>query len=132
MARAAEHAKPVNMGEVKRLLDRRRARMKLYLTHCVRCSLCAESCFLYMAKDKDPKYMPSYKVIHTLGRLYEKRGKVDRRILEEIKEVAWGHCVLCTRCYCPIGVDVPAMIAFARSVCRSQGVYPDGEVQSSL
>jgi Fe-S oxidoreductase len=35
--------------------------------------------------------------------------------------------VLCGRCYCPFGIDIPNMISFARSILRSQGitgVYP--------
>lgn len=115
----------VNRDEVKRLLDSQRDRMKLMLSHCVHCSLCAESCFLFVMHDKDPQYMPSYKVINSLGTLYKKKGSVDRALLEKIKKVVWRNCVLCTRCYCPIGVDVPSMIAFARSICRSQGVGPD-------
>lgn len=114
----------VNQTQIRELLDRHAGKMKLYLSHCVHCSLCAESCFLYTARGKDPEYMPSYKVIQSLGKLYQKRGKVDRAFLERIKTVVWKHCVLCGRCYCPVGVDVPAMIALARGVCRSQGVFP--------
>ncbi len=68
--------------------------------------------------------MPSYKAIHSLGKLYKKRGKVDRKMLNEMKVIVWKNCVLCGRCYCPIGIHIPGMIAFARSICRSQDVYP--------
>ncbi len=122
---------PVDKLEIKRLLRARKSMMKLYLSHCVRCSLCAESCFLFMTNDQDPKYMPSYKVIQSVGKLYKKRGNVDRVFLEKIKKIVWKNCVLCRRCYCPIGVDIPAMIAFARGVCRSQGVYPDFDEQGA-
>lgn len=126
----------VDRDEIKKLLRSGKSKMKLYLSHCVHCSLCAESCFLFMAHDQDPKYMPSYKVINSVGKLYKKRGNVDRAALERIKKIVWKSCVLCKRCYCPIGVDIPAMIAFARSICRSQGVYPDlderGDVESWL
>ena len=44
-------------------------------------------------------------------------------LLEEIKELIWKNCVLCGRCYCPLGIDIPGMIALARSICRSYGVY---------
>ncbi|MBW1748969.1 MAG: 4Fe-4S dicluster domain-containing protein [Deltaproteobacteria bacterium] len=91
---------------------------------CAHCSLCAESCFLFNAFNKDPKYMPSYKFIHSIGILYKKKGKVDRSMLEEISINIWKRCVLCTRCYCPFGIDIPSMIALARSICRSQGVFP--------
>jgi len=116
---------PVNIGRIKQMMKSKKGKMKLYLSHCVHCSLCAESCFLYMAHDKDPQYMPSYKVINSVGKLYKKGGNVNRAFLEKIKKIVWRNCVLCRRCYCPIGVDVPSMIAFARSICRSQGVYPD-------
>jgi Fe-S oxidoreductase len=105
--------------------------MKRYLSFCAHCSLCAESCFLYMAHNKDPKYMPSYKAIQSLGKLYKKRGKVDRKSLMEMKGIVWRNCVLCGRCYCPIGIHIPTMIAFARSICRSQDVYPQLDEVSS-
>lgn len=72
--------------------------------------------------------MPSYKVLNTLGKLYRKRGKVSRDELEKMKQLLWRNCALCERCYCPMGVDLPSMIAFARSILRSQGVdgvYPE-------
>jgi L-lactate utilization protein LutB len=84
-----------------------------------------------MKYKKDPKYMPSYKVIHSLGRLYKKRGKVDWKFLNEIKGIVWKNCVLCGRCYCPIGIHVPSMIAFARTIVRSQEVYPQHNEASS-
>ncbi len=122
MSRPETH--PVDTEQIKRMLEKKKGKMKRLLSHCVRCTLCAESCFLYMAHDKDPQYMPSYKVIHTLGKLYKKRGRVDRHFLEKIKGIVWRNCVLCRRCYCPVGIDIPSMIAFTRMICRSQGVYP--------
>jgi Fe-S oxidoreductase len=117
-------AKPVDTKQIKEMLNRKKAKMKRYLSHCAHCSLCAESCFLYMEHHKDPQYMPSYKAINSLGKLYRKRGKVDRKLLTEMKGIVWRNCVLCGRCYCPIGIHIPSMIAFARSILRSQDVYP--------
>ncbi len=122
MSRQENH--PVDTDQIKRMLEKKKGKMKRLLSHCVRCTLCAESCFLFMAHDKDPQYMPSYKVIHSLGKLYQKKGKVDRHFLEKIKGMVWRNCVLCRRCYCPVGIDIPSMIAFTRMICRSQGVYP--------
>ena len=71
--------------------------------------------------------MPSYKVVYSLGKLYKKKGKVNWKALEEMKDLVWKNCVLCERCYCPFGIDIPNMIAFTRSILRSQGisgVYP--------
>ena len=117
-------AKPVDTKQIKEMLNRKKGKMKRYLSHCAHCSLCAESCFLYMEHHKDPQYMPSYKAIHSLGKLYRKRGKVDRKLLTEMKGIVWRNCVLCGRCYCPIGIHIPSMIAFARRILRSQDVYP--------
>jgi Fe-S oxidoreductase len=119
--------KPIDREEIKRMLDQKKGKMKRLLSHCVHCSLCAESCFLFMAHDKDPQYMPSYKAIHSLGKLYKKKGAVNRDFLERIKGIVWRNCVLCRRCYCPIGIDIPGMIAFTRAICRSQDVYPQPE-----
>ena len=117
-------ARPVDTKQIKEMLNRNKGKMKRYLSHCAHCSLCAESCFLYMEHHKDPQYMPSYKAINSLGKLYRKRGKVDRKLLTEMKRIVWRNCVLCGRCYCPIGIHIPSMIAFARSILRSQDVYP--------
>ncbi len=119
-----EEARPVDKKRIREMLDQKKGRMRRYLSHCSHCSLCAESCFLYKLHQNDPKYMPSYKAIQSLGKLYRKKGNVDRQFLLGIKEIVWKSCVLCGRCYCPVGVHVPTMIAFARSICRSQGVYP--------
>ena len=70
-----QEMKPVDTKKIREMLDRQKGKMKRYLSFCAHCSLCAESCFLYMAHDKDPQYMPSYKVIHSLGKLYKKRVK---------------------------------------------------------
>jgi Fe-S oxidoreductase len=106
------------------LLDRNAVKMKRQLRHCVHCTLCAESCFLFKLHHGDPRYMPSYKVINSLGKLYRRRGRLERKELEKIKQIVWRNCVLCTRCWCPVGVNIPEMIALARAVCRLQGVYP--------
>ena len=118
---------PVDQGQIKSILQAHKSKMKRNLSHCMHCSLCAESCFLFTKSDGDPQYMPSYKVLNSLGELYKKNGRVDRAFLEKIKPIVWKSCVLCGRCYCPVGVDIPAMIAFARGICRSQGVCPDDE-----
>lgn len=113
----------VDTNKIRHLLDEKNDRMRTCLNACAGCSLCAESCLLFKEKDGDPQYMPSYKVIKTLGRLYRKRGKVSRRELEQMQQLLWRNCVLCGRCYCPFGIDIPNMIAFARSILRSQGIY---------
>jgi Fe-S oxidoreductase len=95
--------------------------MDLFLSVCASCGLCADSCFFYVNKN-DPTYMPSYKAIHSLGKMYRKKGKVTRQELEEMAELVWHKCVLCTRCYCPMGISIPSMISWARSILRAQGI----------
>nr|HID58489.1 (Fe-S)-binding protein [Desulfobacterales bacterium] len=104
------------------------ARFKAWLQICAHCGLCADSCLFYLAHDKDPKYMPSYKVAKTLGKLYKRKGKVDRGTLEEMAEILYGNCTLCRRCamYCPFGIDIAIMMSAARIICCSQGLAPDG------
>jgi len=106
---------------IQNILNKHKTTMKLSLEVCAHCTMCAESCFLYMIH-KQPEYMPSYKFIHSIGKIYQKKGKVTRAFLEQARDLIWENCVLCTRCYCPIGIDIPSMIAVARSICRSQGI----------
>lgn len=109
------------------MLQQHKKRMKLNLSACAGCSLCAESCFLFELHDHDPRYMPSYKVLNSIGTLYRKRGRATREQLQGMAELVWRNCVLCGRCYCPFGIDIPQMIAFARDILRAQGIagiYP--------
>ena len=68
----------VNSNEIRAILDEKKTKMKLSLKACAHCSLCAESCFLFMGRNKDPKYMPSYKFLNSVGVLYKKKGNVDK------------------------------------------------------
>jgi Fe-S oxidoreductase len=119
----------VDTEKIKARLKEHKTKMKLTLKACAHCTLCAESCFLYMARNKDPKYTPSYKFLNSIGTLYKADGKVDKVTLGEIRDNIWERCVLCTRCYCPLGIDIPDMIALARSICREQGVYPRFDIE---
>lgn len=103
-------------------------RFKMWLEICAHCGLCADSCFFYLAHDKDPKYMPSHKVMKTLGELYDKKGEVDRATLKEMAEVVYGDCTACRRCsmFCPFGIDIATMIAAVRGICCSQDLHPAG------
>ena len=114
----------VDTDAIKKILHRHKEKAKLALQVCAHCSLCAESCFLFTTRGRKPEYMPSYKMIHTVGRLLKQKGRVDRACLEEMRDLLWENCVLCTRCYCPLGIDIPEMITLGRRVCRSQNVLP--------
>jgi len=127
MKTAAHQTETVNITALQETLKQHKKRMSLSLKACAGCSLCAESCFLFELKNHDPQYMPSYKVLNSLGRLYRKRGRVTKKQLHEMAGLVWRNCVLCGRCYCPFGIDIPAMIALARQILRDQdipGLYP--------
>ncbi|MBC2717609.1 MAG: (Fe-S)-binding protein [Desulfobacteraceae bacterium] len=113
----------INTDSIKSILKQNRKQIKLGLAMCAHCSLCAESCFLFVSKDNDPEYMPSYKFINSIGRLYKKKGKVSKQALEEMRDLVFEKCVLCTRCYCPFGIDIPSLITLGRSVCRTHGLF---------
>ncbi len=113
------------ISHVRKILAKNKAKMKFSLGMCAHCSLCAESCFLFNSHDKDPEYMPAYKAINSIGIIYRKKGRIDGKTAEMIKTNIWDRCVLCTRCYCPFGIDIPSMIGLARSIMRILGVYPD-------
>ncbi len=122
-------AAPVDTDKIRAILEANRgARMRSWLSICARCGLCADSCFFYLAHDKDPTMSPAYKVKATLGELYRRKGRVDRAFLQEVYEIAWGRCTMCRRCsmFCPFGIDLAAMIGVARACCNSQGILPEG------
>jgi ferredoxin len=112
----------VDVQYIRYMLDQKKTQMKMMLRYCARCSNCAKSCFLYV-NNQDASYIPSHKVFASLGKLYRKRGRVQRQDLENMVDTIWNKCVLCERCYCFIGLNIPEMISLARSICRSQGVY---------
>ena len=120
---------PVDTGKIRAILEANRgARMRSWLSICARCGLCADSCFFYLAHDKDPTMSPAYKVKATLGELYRRKGRVDRAFLQEVYEIVWGRCTMCRRCsmFCPFGIDLATMIGVARACCNSQGILPEG------
>ena len=112
----------VDVNYIRHMLDQKKTQMKIMLQYCARCSNCARSCFLYI-NTGDASYIPSQKVFASLGKLYSAKGKVQRQDLENMVDPLWNKCVLCERCYCPIGLKIPEMISLARTICRSQGVY---------
>jgi len=115
--------KKIDTKAIQSILKENKKQIKIGLTMCAHCSICAESCFLYMSRDYDPEYMPSYKFLNSIGKLYKKKGKVSNETLEKIRDLIFDKCVLCTRCYCPFGINIPSLITLGRRVCRSQGVY---------
>ncbi len=128
MSRSAGDTALREPERVAALLAAARPRMTAYLRHCVGCSLCAESCFLYRLHGGAPRLMPAFKVLRSVGLLYRRGRRLDRAKLAALRDIVWHDCVLCGRCYCPVGVSVPAMIALARAVCRVEGIFPAADI----
>jgi len=109
------------IGRIRQMLKKKR-RMKYLLAICASCGFCADSCFLYR-NHKKPEYMPSYKAINSLGVLFRKKGKIDDKTAAGMKKLLYDNCVLCGRCYCPLGIDISRMISWGRTILRNNGVY---------
>jgi len=130
-----ELEKPVNTKKIKEILSANdSARIRTWLSICARCGLCAESCFFYLAGNRDPKLSPAYKFKNSLGEMYRRKGEVDREFLRKCYDMIWGECTTCKRCsmFCPFGIDIATMIATARAVCNSQGIVPEGLARTSV
>ncbi len=112
---------PRTLDRIARIVEKKEGMIRLSLQACAHCSLCAESCFKY-TQSGDPTCTPSYKAINSIGTIWKKKGVLSDAEYERIRELAWDKCVLCMRCYCPIGISVPSLIAAARSACRERGV----------
>ena len=117
----------LDIPRIRKILDANNgARIRTWLSICSRCGLCAESCFVYLSNDRNPRLSPAYKFKHTLGELYRRKGKVNRAFLEKCYEISWLQCTMCKRCsmYCPFGIDIATMISISRNICHSQGIRP--------
>lgn len=117
----------VDTTAIRRLLEAHdSARTRVWLNICSSCGLCAESCFFYLANDRDPRLSPAYKFKATFGEMVRRKGQVDRAFLERCHDILWGQCTTCKRCslYCPFGIDVATMISLGRTICHSQGIVP--------
>lgn len=103
-----------------------KSRIRTWLKICTRCGLCADSCFFYLANDKDPTQVPSYKLHDTLGELVKRNGRVDNAFMLNCMDTAWGKCTCCNRCsmYCPMGIGTGIMMSYLRGLCFSQGFVP--------
>jgi Fe-S oxidoreductase len=122
-----QNTMPVDQDKIRRILDANNgARIRTWLGICSRCGLCAESCFVYLANDRDPKLSPAYKFRHTLGEMYRRKGKVTLDFLQKCYEICWLQCTMCKRCslFCPFGIDIATMITIGRNICYSQGFKP--------
>ena len=117
------HINDAAENEIMKIISEKKGMIKLSLSACVHCSICSDSCFLFRLHKNDPTYTPSYKAIHSIGKIYKKKGSLSDDEYEDIKNLIWDKCVLCTRCYCPVGISIPSLISTARTICREKGVY---------
>ncbi|MDY6904435.1 MAG: (Fe-S)-binding protein [Thermodesulfobacteriota bacterium] len=103
-----------------------KSRMKTWFEICAHCGMCAESCFLYLINDRDPRQVPAYKIQSTLGEIIKKKGRVSNQFMQDAMEVAWAKCTCCNRCglYCPHGIDTGIMFGYLRGLLYSQGFVP--------
>jgi len=101
--------------------------LKLWMDACAHCGLCADACHYYLANDKDPEMIPSYKA-RLLKQAYKKKGKLDEAFLDECYKRAFHECTMCRRCtlFCPFGIDMASMISTLRSMLTSSGRAPKG------
>jgi Fe-S oxidoreductase len=107
-----------------RAMLKEKGELLISFSQCMACGLCAESCFIYR-NSRDPMAAPSYKAINSYGVFVKKKGRVSLPDMHAMTKLLWGKCVLCGRCRCPLGVSIPSILAWARSICRSQGVCED-------
>ena len=112
---------PVALDRIARIVEKNEDMIRLSLQACVHCSLCSESCFKFR-QTGDPTCTPSYKAINSIGLIRRKKGRLSDAEYERVRELVWNKCVLCMRCYCPVGISIPSLIAAARSACRERGV----------
>ena len=103
-----------------------KSRMKTWLEICAHCGMCAESCYIYMVNNKDPKQVPSYKIQSTLGEIVKRGGKVSNEFMRMCMDTAWAKCSCCNRCamYCPFGIDMGIMFGYLRGILYGQGFVP--------
>ncbi|OQY01181.1 MAG: hypothetical protein B6I26_04805 [Desulfobacteraceae bacterium 4572_130] len=103
-----------------------KSRIRTWLEICAHCGMCADSCFLYLVDDHNPKQVPAYKIQSTLGEIIRKKGNVDNNFMIKTMEIAWSQCTCCNRCamYCPHGIDVGIMMGYLRGLLYQQGFVP--------
>ena len=56
-----------------------KSRMRTWLEICSHCALCGDTCFFYLANQRDPTQVPSYKIQSTLGKIVERQRRRGQR-----------------------------------------------------
>ena len=122
------------------LRSRLDARTAAFLSSCVRCGLCADTCHVFLA-DGEAESAPAAKV-ERLGRLFRRHHTVlgrltpgfvgardlDQDALAALATAAFGRCTMCGRCAlnCSVGLDPAAIVRFARTMLGAAGLVPKG------
>ena len=122
LQRFSAEMNPRTRERIARIVAKKEGLIRLSLQACAHCALCAESCFMFRQSGGDPTFTPSFKAINSIGKIWRKKGKLADAEYARIGELAWDKCVLCMRCYCPVGISIPSLIAAARAACRERGV----------
>lgn len=115
-------------------------RLSSYLSGCVRCGLCAETCHYYLA-DPDPRNIPAYK-LQLVNAVFSRRSRrlgrlapswIGARDLDNAEAAEWfdalfGRCSLCGRCslHCSVGLDIARAIRAGRTALAAAGAIPAG------
>jgi len=123
-----ETTKEINSNEIVGFLKSKLgARFKTWVEICTHCGMCADTCHYYLAHNKDPKMIPSYKV-RFIKDILRKKGKVDREYLRKVYETIYYECNMCRRCtlFCPFGIDIALLISMLRGLLFTQGMAPEG------
>ena len=83
-----------------------KSRLRTWLEICAHCGMCADSCFLYLANNRDPEQVPSFKIQSTLGEIVKRKGNVDNKFMRMVMDTAWSKCTCCSRCVCDTCWDI--------------------------
>lgn len=127
---------------IDRMGEKLNRQMAAYLTACVHCGMCVDSCHYVLSNPGDPTYSPVYKadqIRKIFKRHYDWTGRIfpwwvkaksvyTDDDLEELKDVVFGKCTNCRRCSinCPMGVDLATFNRMARGLLVHAGVMPEG------
>ncbi len=116
-----------------------------FLNSCVRCGLCADSCYYYLTL-KDYKSIPAYKlnlIISVFKKYFSFTGKripkwvgaegLSQEMILEWIDTLFGKCSLCGRCTinCTMGINIPYLIRIARGALATIDLVPSG-LQSTV
>jgi len=113
-----------------------------FLSSCVGCGVCAESCLFY-TETGDPRYTPVYKT-EPMRKLWNSEysfwGRLARRLgirepmteadLADWEELVYDGCSMCGRCsmVCPVGIDISMVIFKVKHALAVAGFSPEGLV----